>query len=109
MDVALVFSGGRVHFLQQADETIPMTKTALFAALFLIVLVGVFLTFSAQADAINGDWCTKSGRHHSIEVPKIKTPSGKHMTGMYDCHGFDYVIPKGESASGQKYGDGYSR
>ena len=38
-----------------------MTKTALYSALFLIVLVGVFLTFFAQADAIDGDWCTKSG------------------------------------------------
>jgi hypothetical protein len=78
-----------------------MTKMALFPALFPTVLAGVFLTFPVQADAIDGDWCTKSGRHLSIEGPKIKTPGGKNMTGNYDRHGFDYVIPKGESDSGK--------
>ena len=78
-----------------------MIKTALYPALFLIVLVGVFLTFSAQADAVDGDWCTKSGRQLSIGGLKIKTPSGKHMTGNYDRYGFYYVTPKGKSDSGQ--------
>ena len=78
-----------------------MTKMALFPALFPTVLVGVFLTFPVQADAIDGDWCTKSGRHLSIEGPKIKTPGGKNMTGNYDRQGFDYVIPKSESDSGK--------
>jgi len=94
----LVFSCAGVKFLQQAKEADFMTKMALFS----IVLAGIFLTFPAQADAIDGDWCSKSGRHPSIEGPKIKTPGGKHITGNYDRHGFDYVIPKDESGSGQK-------
>jgi hypothetical protein len=74
-----------------------MMKMALFPA----VLAGFFLTFSASADAIDGNWCTKSGRQLSIEGSKTKAPSGKRMTGNYDCHEFDYVTPKGESDSGQ--------
>ena len=36
-----------------------------------------------------------------IKGPKIKTPSGKHITRNYDLHGFNYLISKGEFDSGQ--------
>ncbi len=75
-----------------------MTKKLLFP----LTILGIFVTFPLHADAIDGDWCTRSGNPLNIEGPKIKTPGGKHMTGNYDRHGFDYVIPKGESGAGKK-------
>lgn len=75
-----------------------MTKKLLIP----VTMMGVFLIFPVLADAIDGDWCTASGKQLNIDGPKIKTPGGKYMTGSYDRHGFDYVIPKGESGAGQK-------
>jgi len=53
----------------------------------------------AYADAIDGDWCDKSGRHLSIDGPNIKTPNGKVTTGNYDRHGFFYKPATGENAN----------
>ena len=69
--------------------------------LFLAVLAEFLLIFSAPADAIDGNWCAKSGRLLSIEGSKTQAPGGKRMTGSYDCHEFSYVTPKDESDSGQ--------
>lgn len=56
----------------------------------------------ALADAIDGNWCNKIGKHLRIDGPTIKTPGGTVMKGEYDRHGFIYVIPKGEPGAGQK-------
>ena len=29
---------------------------------------------STEADAIDGDWCDKNGRHMSVDGPKVVTP-----------------------------------
>jgi len=63
-----------------------------------LVFVGV--GSAALADAIDGDWCDQSGKALSIRGPKIVTPGGKEMTGRYDRHGFDYVVPAGEPGAG---------
>lgn len=66
------------------------------------VLVTLLVLFgqSASADAIDGDWCDPGGKALSIRGPKIVTPGGKEMTGRYDRHGFDYVVPAGEPGAG---------
>jgi hypothetical protein len=56
----------------------------------------VILPTAAIADAIDGDWCAKMGRHLNIDGPKIKTPGGNKITGGYERHGFSYVVPSGE-------------
>jgi hypothetical protein len=66
------------------------------AALALALCAG-----TAQADAIDGQWCNKQGRTLEIDGPKIVTPSGTHMTGDYDRHAFRYVAPAGEAEAGQ--------
>lgn len=58
--------------------------------------------FPAWADAIDGEWCHQDGKRLSIDGPALVTPGGKKMTGNYDRHGFDYVIPPGEPGAGQK-------
>lgn len=54
----------------------------------------------ARADRIDGNWCHRDGRHMSIDGPKIITPGGTKMTGLYDRHGFQYVVPAGEAGAG---------
>jgi hypothetical protein len=65
----------------------------------LAVLVSVS---GARADAIDGHWCFANGKRLSIEGPNLVTPGGKQMTGEYDRHGFIYVVPAGESGTGDK-------
>ena len=52
------------------------------------------------ADAIDGDWCSTDGMRMAIRGEKITIPSGKQIEGNYSRHAFDYVIPAGESGSG---------
>ncbi|MGE0735261.1 MAG: hypothetical protein AB7G15_13450 [Alphaproteobacteria bacterium] len=56
----------------------------------------------ALADAIDGDWCRKDGKHMNIQGPAIVTPGGHKITGDYDRHGFSYVVPPGEPGTGDK-------
>lgn len=53
----------------------------------------------ALADRIDGNWCHKS-RHMTIDGPRIVTPGGTTMTGLYDRHGFEYTVPAGEVDAG---------
>ena len=66
---------------------------------------GVFLLLNsgtALADAIDGDWCNKIGKHLRIDGPTIKIPGGTIMKGEYDLHGFMYTVRKGNPGGGQK-------
>ena len=70
--------------------------------LFFLVAAGLLLqTGVGHADAIDGDWCSTDGKRMSIQGEKITTPGGKHMQGNYSRHAFDYVVPDGESGSGE--------
>ena len=68
-----------------------------------ILLVGglVFLigASTARADAIDGQWCLGSS-HFEINGPNIRTPGGNQITGNYDRHGFEYVVPANEDGAG---------
>lgn len=69
----------------------------------LVVLVAVgwlMQTGVSRADAIDGDWCSIDGMRMSISGEKITIPSGKQIQGNYSRHAFDYVVPTGESGSG---------
>jgi len=55
---------------------------------------------AAYADAIDGDWCSADGQRMSIRGDNVTIPSGKQIVGNYSRHAFDYVIPSGESGSG---------
>ncbi len=57
---------------------------------------------AAQADAIDGDWCSPDElRALSIDGPRIFTPGKQSTEGNYSRHAFSYVVPDGESAAGQ--------
>ena len=76
------------------------SRFAAFAGLAgLLLVAGVAPAF---ADAIDGHWCFKDGRRMHIDGPRITIPSGKRITGDYDRHGFEYVIPPGEKGAGGK-------
>jgi hypothetical protein len=69
-------------------------------SLMLLVAAAMLLqTGAAQADAIDGDWCSE-GMRMSIRGEKITTPGGKQIQGNYSRHAFDYVVPAGENGSG---------
>ena len=53
------------------------------------LLIG--LAHPAWADAIDGHWCNDTNRHLEINGPSIVTPSGAHLKGDYDRHGFRYT------------------
>jgi hypothetical protein len=66
-----------------------------------LTAAGILLqTGAGHADAIDGDWCSTDGMRMSISGEKITTPGGKQIQGNYSRHAFDYVIPAGESGSG---------
>ncbi len=69
--------------------------TASVVALAASIIAGT----SAQADAIDGEWC-REGRHFKIEGPSILTYGGTQMTGDYNRHGFRYTVPAREPEAG---------
>ena len=69
----------------------------------ILLLLGAALwPAEAYADAIDGDWCNAKGQRLSIDGPKLVTPYGTRMEGIYDRHGFEYVVPAGEPGAGDK-------
>jgi hypothetical protein len=54
----------------------------------------------ASADAIDGHWCFTGGLRLSINGPEIVTPGGSLLKGIYDRHGFSYVVPAPEPGAG---------
>ncbi len=72
-------------------------RTAILAAL------GIVASQSAQADQLDGDWCSsKSLRHLNIQGPIIVTPAGERVNGNYARHYFDYLAPTGELEAGKR-------
>ena len=70
--------------------------------LIVLVAAGMLLqTGVGHADAIDGDWCSANGKRMSILGEKITTPGGNRINGNYSRHAFDYVVPAGESGSGE--------
>lgn len=66
----------------------------------VLTAAAILLTATpALADRIDGNWCYKT-RHLSIDGPRIVTPGGTKMTGLYDRHGFQYTVPAGEADAG---------
>ena len=70
------------------------------------VIILAWLAFMASfspaaADAIDGQWCLGAS-HFEISGSSIRTPGGNAITGNYDRHGFDYVVPANEEGAGTK-------
>ena len=64
-------------------------------------LAFVLASLPAHADAIDGDWCSRDGRHMRIEGPSITIPSGARISGDYSRHTFRYSGPAGDPEEGQ--------
>ena len=66
-------------------------------------ILGSFLLLAsvlpAHADAIDGQWCLGAS-HFEINGPNIRTPGGNDITGEYNRHGFQYVVPVNEEGAG---------
>jgi hypothetical protein len=77
-------------------ECHPLARSALIGIAVLATSLG-----TAQADAIDGNWCHADGRRLSIRGPQIVTPGGTSMRGDYTRHSFVYVVPPGERGSGE--------
>jgi hypothetical protein len=57
-------------------------------------------TSAANADAIDGHWCSADGRHFAISGDDITTPAGTRTRGDYSRHAFSYQVPAGETPAG---------
>jgi hypothetical protein len=67
-----------------------------------VILFSALGAGPAQADAIDGNWCSREGKSMSISGPQIVTPGGTRMKGDYHRHGFRYVVPAAETPAGAK-------
>ncbi|MBI1244861.1 MAG: hypothetical protein GC202_07635 [Alphaproteobacteria bacterium] len=73
-------------------------RVFLYAAVLVVAGAG-----AAQADAIDGNWCSPNGaRHLSIDGPKMVTPAGVAIEGSYTRHTFDYVAPAKDVEAGKR-------
>ncbi|MBM3570600.1 MAG: hypothetical protein FJX46_17810 [Alphaproteobacteria bacterium] len=70
-------------------------------AIAVLAALQCALAGSAQADAIDGTWCHRDGRHFVILGPKIVTPGGAAIEGRYGRHDFSYVVPGREPDAGR--------
>lgn len=67
----------------------------------VIAGAAIFLVSPAQADQIDGDWCsTTEAAHFTIDGPIIVTPAGTTTTGDYRRHYFTYVVPAEDPGAG---------
>ena len=57
---------------------------------------------AAQADSIDGNWCSPEGKTLSIKGREIVTPGGVKTQGDYSRHAFTYPLSPGEGAEGAK-------
>jgi hypothetical protein len=74
-----------------------LIQTRLFAGAVASVLL--FGLSPARADAIDGNWCNGVKRLE-ISGPKILTPGGNSIDGVYGRHDFTYTVPAGEPGAG---------
>lgn len=72
-----------------------MSRTFI-TALFLVTASPAF------ADSIDGSWCTKDGKHLSINGPEITLPNDTKIQGDYRRHEFLYTTPVGDTDAGSK-------
>ncbi len=72
----------------------------LIPILALAMMATLLPAGGARADAIDGDWCHSDGRHLSIDGPRIVTPGGTRMEGVYLRHAFSYTVPAAEPGAG---------
>lgn len=74
-----------------------------FVGLRMPVLAGAALLAGlapAQADAIDGAWCSDNGRRIAIEGSSVTTPKGVRMQGAYTRHTFAFTMPGEEVDAG---------
>jgi hypothetical protein len=89
---------GRIFDMLRAAMRLSDAAFARRIALALALLIA--LEGPAQADAIDGNWCSQDGRTMIIDGARITIPSGKQIAGQYSRHYFSYVVPEGEPGAG---------
>jgi len=76
--------------------TLPI-PIRLFAATAASALI--FGLSPAVADAIDGN-CCNGVKRLEIDGPRIVTPGGNTLQGVYGRHDFSYTVPAGEPGAG---------
>jgi len=74
-----------------------LTHSRFFAA--AVAAAVLFGASPVLADAIDGNWCNGVKRL-VISGPKIVTPGGNSIDGIYGRHEFTYTVPAGEPGGG---------
>ena len=66
------------------------------------LILAVFSTGVARADAIDGDWCNQDGSQVFIDGNSIRLTDGTVVAGTYTRHQFSYVAPPGDFEAGKE-------
>ncbi len=72
----------------------------MFRSILIVALI--IISTPAIADSIDGSWCTKDGKHLSINGPEITLPNDAKIQGVYRRHEFLYTVPAGDVDSGKQ-------
>ncbi|MDR3373223.1 MAG: hypothetical protein P4L98_05785 [Ancalomicrobiaceae bacterium] len=86
--------------MRAVDRTHCCLNAAILTRAGLAASLLVALSLPAAADAIDGHWCSPTGKHMAISGPAITTPGGRTLDGTYSRHAFAYVAPAGEDSAG---------
>jgi len=86
--------------MEPRSDEVDLSSPLRVASIVLAAASFIPLAAPARADAIDGDWCAKDGRHFFIQGPAITTPGGNAIQGNYRRHSFSYVVPPGETNAG---------
>jgi len=65
-----------------------------------IAALTLFASLPAQADAIDGAWCSENGRRFAIEGSSVTTTRGMRLSGNYTRHTFNFTLPSEEPDAG---------
>ena len=68
---------------------------ASWAALLIIIAAG-----PAQADGLDGIWCSPDGRRITVDGLAVVSPGGQPATGVYGTVDFSFPVPEGEPDAG---------
>lgn len=78
-----------------------MTATMALAALLSLALSSAAAV--AEADSLDGRWCSPDGRRITVTGLAVITPGGREVIGRYSQKAFAFVMPEREWDGGKTF------
>lgn len=80
-------------------ESVLVTESMALAALLSLALSSA--ADLAEADGLDGRWCSPDGRRVTVSGLTVITPAGREVTGRYSQKAFAFVMPAREWDGGK--------